>query len=220
MENPATFIARCLAGAGGRNVETDSSEAGAPRGPKLRKREAERLKKRQQMKIWVAVIAFAAGASVVAGAVFLLPPAAPPVDIGPGVVVSQNPMHIHPKLTILTNGVQRTIPSSIGLQGGIWASHDLDHFLDLREGAAGSLSPVHTHDSSGVIHVEAAVTRGFTLGEFFDVWGQPLGPDRTVDLVADQNHVLTLTVDGQPSSAWRNVVFHDGQNIVISYSTA
>jgi hypothetical protein len=32
-------------------------------------------------------------------------------------------------------------------------------------------APIHTHDSTGVIHVESPVVRDFSLGEFFDVWG-------------------------------------------------
>jgi hypothetical protein len=37
---------------------------------------------------------------------------------------------------------------------------------------------VHTHDASGVVHIESPVQRRFTLGELFDLWGQPLGPQQ------------------------------------------
>ena len=45
--------------------------------------------------------------------------------------------------------------------------------------AGGCLYWIHTHDGSGVIHIEApdiAPPQGgpFTLGMFFDIWGQPL----------------------------------------------
>jgi hypothetical protein len=33
---------------------------------------------------------------------------------------------------------------------------------------------LHTHDTTGVIHIESPAQRVYTLGEFFDVWGQPL----------------------------------------------
>ena len=29
---------------------------------------------------------------------------------------------------------------------------------------------MHTHDRSGIIHIEAPETRAFTLGHFFDIW--------------------------------------------------
>ena len=33
---------------------------------------------------------------------------------------------------------------------------------------------IHTHDSSGKIHVTPAAPGIFTLGELFEIWGQPL----------------------------------------------
>ena len=41
---------------------------------------------------------------------------------------------------------------------------------------AGILAPLHTHDSSGIIHVESAVSRAYTLGDFFGVWGVRFTP--------------------------------------------
>jgi hypothetical protein len=32
-------------------------------------------------------------------------------------------------------------------------------------------SPIHTHDTSGIVHIESPTVRPFTLGQFFDVWG-------------------------------------------------
>jgi hypothetical protein len=51
---------------------------------------------------------------------------------------------------------------------------------------------LHTHDASGVIHIESPVRRRYTLGEFFDVWGQPLGPNQ----VGPVRGHLTILVDG------------------------
>jgi hypothetical protein len=36
---------------------------------------------------------------------------------------------------------------------------------------------LHTHAADGVLHIGSPVQRSYTLGEFFDEWGQPLGPD-------------------------------------------
>jgi hypothetical protein len=33
---------------------------------------------------------------------------------------------------------------------------------------------MHTHDGSGVVHVEGPVPKTFTLGQFFSLWGQTL----------------------------------------------
>lgn len=129
------------------------------------------------------------------------------------------PMHIHVSLALFRDGQKATLPGDIGQRGGHWVDHSLDHLLDLREGAAGSLSPLHTHDSSGTIHVEASETYAFTLGEFFAVWGQPVGPVQTVDLIPDDSHTLTMTVNGENSTAWGSLVLHDGDAIEIHYTT-
>lgn len=33
---------------------------------------------------------------------------------------------------------------------------------------------LHTHAADGIVHIESPVERTYTLGELFDVWGQPL----------------------------------------------
>jgi hypothetical protein len=33
---------------------------------------------------------------------------------------------------------------------------------------------MHTHDQTGIIHIETPTLKTFTLGQFFDIWGQPL----------------------------------------------
>jgi hypothetical protein len=53
---------------------------------------------------------------------------------------------------------------------------------------------LHTHDTSGVIHVESPVLRSYSLGEFFDLWGEPLG---RAQVGADRGRVTAL-VDGTP----------------------
>jgi hypothetical protein len=41
---------------------------------------------------------------------------------------------------------------------------------------------IHTHDSTGWIHVEAPRKIRATLGQFFDVWGQPLSREKVLDV--------------------------------------
>ncbi len=36
------------------------------------------------------------------------------------------------------------------------------------------ISWLHTHTTDGIIHTEAPAQHTYTLGNFFDVWGQPL----------------------------------------------
>lgn len=63
-------------------------------------------------------------------------------------------VHIHEHLDLFVNGKRSAVPAGIGI--------DPDGRF---------LLPLHTHDASGVVHVESPVERNYTLGEFFGVWG-------------------------------------------------
>lgn len=88
-----------------------------------------------------------------------------PVDGIPCELTEQVVLHIHTHLTIVDHGKVIQVPALIGIEPTM-------------NGQA-CLYWLHTHDASGTIHVESAsvlAPKGgpFTLGMFFDVWGQPL----------------------------------------------
>lgn len=70
--------------------------------------------------------------------------------------------HNHTHLAIFRNGEMLALPAEIGLQG---CTYEL-----------------HTHDRSGLIHVESAVDKTFTLGQFFSVWGKSLLKTNVADI--------------------------------------
>ena len=74
----------------------------------------------------------------------------------------QTIFHIHAHLTIFVNGSARQVPADIGIPA------------HAQNGPC--LYWLHTHAPDGVIHIESPVQRTYTLGDFFDEWGQPLGP--------------------------------------------
>lgn len=71
-------------------------------------------------------------------------------------------MHNHAHLAIFRNGEMLALPAQVGLQG---CTYEL-----------------HTHDRSGVIHVESAADKVFTLGQFFSVWGESLLTTNIADI--------------------------------------
>jgi hypothetical protein len=82
--------------------------------------------------------------------------------------------HIHVHLTVFVDGVQRQIPFGIGVpdpqvqpttQGPFVVSGSCFYWL-------------HTHAPDGIIHVESPTQRTYTLGQFFDIWGQALSATR------------------------------------------
>jgi hypothetical protein len=62
-------------------------------------------------------------------------------------------LHFHVHIDIFVNGKKVKIPAFVGINIG-----------------AGWLTELHTHDTRGVIHVEAQKARDFTLGQFFSEW--------------------------------------------------
>lgn len=75
------------------------------------------------------------------------------VDL-PALTAEGAAMHLHQHIDLFVRGVRRTIPASIGIDAQ-------NRFI----------AELHTHDESGIVHVEAPRIRPFTLGQFFDVWG-------------------------------------------------
>lgn len=65
--------------------------------------------------------------------------------------------HIHQHLAIYAHGKSVPVPAGIGIRPEYRCLYWL-----------------HTHTDDGIIHVESPEFHDFTLGTFFDVWGQPL----------------------------------------------
>jgi hypothetical protein len=94
-----------------------------------------------------------------------------PVDQISCQVGEQTLFHIHAHLAIFVNGKARQVPAAIGIPGAQAQETPNGPFI-----AAGTCFYwLHTHSADGIIHVESPVQRTYTLGEFFDEWGQPLG---------------------------------------------
>jgi hypothetical protein len=104
----------------------------------------------------------------------------------------QNLFHIHARLTLFVNGVSEKVPSGVGIADPQTQQTTRGPFV----GGGACFSWLHTHAADGIIHIESPVQRPFTLGNFFDLWGQPLsttqvGPARgTVTVLV--NHRVWL----------------------------
>ncbi|MFE9567581.1 hypothetical protein ACFYMW_03650 [Streptomyces sp. NPDC006692] len=88
--------------------------------------------------------------------------------------------HTHTHLDILVDRRPVTVPASIGI-----------------DEPGGRISPVHTHDTTGVIHVESPRKAVFTLGQFMAEWRVPLTADRIGGLRAGKGSRLTAYVNGR-----------------------
>jgi hypothetical protein len=96
--------------------------------------------------------------------------------------------HIHQHLAIFVNSTRQTVPAGIGIPGGA----PVQGFV-----AGGRcLYWLHTHDTSGIIHVESPTQKNYTLGQFFDIWGWPL----TTSQVGHATGKVTTYVNGKQFS--------------------
>jgi hypothetical protein len=89
--------------------------------------------------------------------------------------------HFHAHLALVQNGTTVPLPGGIGI-------------LQDRQ----CLYWLHTHAADGIIHIESPGTATFTLGQFFDIWGQPLSSTQAGPLRADLGAQLHVFVDGAP----------------------
>jgi hypothetical protein len=86
----------------------------------------------------------------------------------------QTLFHIHAHLTVFVNGSARQIPAAVGIPGAQATNTPNGPFIE----TGTCFYWLHTHAADGIIHIESPVQRTFTLGNFFNIWGQPLGPDQ------------------------------------------
>jgi hypothetical protein len=142
------------------------------------------------------MIAVALIATIVAAVIFLRgPPNAVPLpDYLSHCVNATLFYHSHPNLTVNINGANIPLPAS---------SFD-----------PSCPQPLHTHDSSGVIHVETDVDRDYTLGDWFLLWGHYqndanyaiFNATQVFNHKADATHSLTMTVNGVRNYSFQNYV--------------
>ena len=86
--------------------------------------------------------------------------------------------HVHAHLDVFVNGKPVTVPAGIGInihdpgvQSGTDPATDTKTYGGIRLCAKPCISPLHTHDTTGVLHTESATPTPNRLGEFFIEWG-------------------------------------------------
>src|SRR3989475_8502628 len=127
------------------------------------------------------------------------------------------PIHWHLQLRITIDGNPVTIPANIGIDPSLWQDHSLDQYSmmqDMPDGMSG-MGPLHTHNTSGTIHVESRVTREYTLGEFFRIWGQTFDDQQVLGHKAQPGHRVWMVVNGAEVPPSYSLVLRDRMQIEI-----
>ncbi|HEX8025892.1 MAG TPA: hypothetical protein VF484_06795 [Candidatus Limnocylindrales bacterium] len=112
--------------------------------------------------------------------------------------------HTHQHLDIYLDGQPVQVPANIGINR-----------------AQGFLSAIHTHDTSGIIHVESPTAGNFALGQFFDVWGVRFDAHCLGGSCDSGDRTLRIYVNGKPFTGDpRLIVLEAHQEIVVAFGTA
>jgi hypothetical protein len=116
--------------------------------------------------------------------------------------VEQTVLHIHQHLDIYVDGRKVLVPAGVGIDPAV------------------GYAPLHTHDPSGIVHVESPTVRTYTLGEFFGVWGVRFTPGCLGGACAGGGRQLRVYVNGQ---AYRGdpttLALAPHQELVVAYGT-
>jgi hypothetical protein len=91
--------------------------------------------------------------------------------------------HVHSHLDVFVNGKAVRVPAGIGINIGDPAVKSGQAYGGPAYGGISSacrqvcISPLHTHDVTGILHTESPNKKLNTIGEFFIEWGVRLTPD-------------------------------------------
>lgn len=110
--------------------------------------------------------------------------------------------HIHAHLTMYINGQKAQLPQSIGIAS---------------DGSC--IYWLHTHDTSGVIHIESPTRKVYTLGTFLQEWSQRF-PQLTYPTQLDQTSGWQVYVNGKPYSGdFHNIPLDSHTLITLAYNS-
>ncbi|HEY7982365.1 MAG TPA: hypothetical protein VID19_12855 [Candidatus Eremiobacteraceae bacterium] len=111
--------------------------------------------------------------------------------------------HHHVHLSLFVNGVQYAIPRGTGMKnpGQQKFIYHADCFYFL-----------HTHDETGIIHIEPPNGNVFGLHQYFGIWGMPLSTSN----VAGYQGTVTVFVNGTQQNVDPNTLkFHPFDQITL-----
>ncbi|SRR4029079_5691415 len=109
--------------------------------------------------------------------------------------------HYHAHLSIFVNGSSYLVPGGIGIKP------DCIYWL-------------HTHDDSGIIHIESPQNNIFNLGQFFDIWGQKYNNTQLFGFSTGNstNGDLTVYLNGTAvKQGLREIPIYNHEDIVVIY---
>ena len=115
-------------------------------------------------------------------------------------IISRTGLHWHSELSIEINGQKQDISAEIGL--------GVVH------------NPVHTHDTTGTIHLEfSGLVKKDDLksGQFFKIWGKQFNTNCVFDFCSSDGKTVKMFVNGKENMEFENYEMKDKDKIEIKY---
>jgi hypothetical protein len=132
--------------------------------------------------------------------------------------------HVHAHLDVFVNGKAQVVPAGIGINirdPGVKTFTNPDGskaYGGIQLCNAPCISPLHTHDDSGILHTESATPVPNRLGQFFTEWGVALSRKCVGGYCKPDN--LAIYVDGKLYTADpRAIQLSDKKEIAIVIGT-
>lgn len=122
----------------------------------------------------------------------------PPIPEGE--ITSRSGIHWHSELSIVIKGEKQEIPADVG----IGAVHQ----------------PIHTHDKSGVIHLEIdglVKKEDTSLQQFFKNWGKQFNSNCIFDSCNNGENKVKFFVNGKENNEFESYKMRDGDKMEIRY---
>jgi len=133
--------------------------------------------------------------------------------------------HVHSHLDVFVNGVAVRVPAGIGINihdPGVHTVQQADgttSYGGIQRCAQPCISPLHTHDDTGILHTESPSPVPNRLGQFFIEWGVRLTPT-CVGSYCRPATSIKLYVDGRPFAGDpRTIQLTDHKEIAVVIGT-
>ena len=110
--------------------------------------------------------------------------------------------HDHATLQIFINGEQELIPANVGIM------------TDICNQEGEEMHAVHTHDSSGRLHIESNEDIDIPIGVFFDIWGYHFDETGIFEYRVNSTHELIMTVGGQEINEYDDYLLVNTSEII------
>jgi len=115
--------------------------------------------------------------------------------------------HHHDLVQVYVDGKKVAIPAYVGIN---YPAPQSQVFFAV----------LHTHDASGIVHIESPVARAFTLGNFFDVWGVAFSSTNIGGYENSGNKQIRVFLNGKPYTGDpRNLPLTQHEDVVVTYGT-